>query len=122
MYLYIGKCSLVSCSGCEWGEWTSVDSCSKPCGGGFRRVHRQIISDDAGCDLDGDGHESWRMEHCNDHLCELTIVAWALTPIVTLVVAGVAVSFYKRGSFKMQRDIPLRTYPGISQDQSSSYK
>ena len=103
---------------CEWAEWSPAQNCSKPCGGGVWRLSRQIISPDPYCELDSQGPESWRVEHCNDHSCPSTLATWVLAPMVTLLVtlllAGMAMFLYKRGYTMLQRGIPLRTYPAIS--------
>ena len=78
------------------------------------RLSRQIVSPDPYCDLDSQGVDSWRVEHCHDHPCPATLAAWILTPLVILLLAGLAVVYYKRGFSRLQRGIPLRTFPTSS--------
>ena len=73
------------------------------------RLRRQIVSPDPYCELDSRGPESWKVEHCHDHPCPSTLAAWILAPMVTLLLAGLAVFFYKRGYIR--QGIPLRTFP-----------
>ena len=77
-------------------------------------LRRQIVSPDPYCELDGRGPESWKVEHCHDHPCPATLAAWILTPLVILLLAGLAVVYYKRGFSRLQRGIPLRTFPTTS--------
>ena len=99
---------------CEWGEWSQVQNCSKPCGGGVWLLRRQIVSPDPYCELDSQGVNSWKVEHCHDNTCPATLAAWILTPLVILLQAGLAVVYYKRGFSRLQRGIPLRTFPTSS--------
>ena len=78
------------------------------------RLSRQIVSPDPYCKLDGRGPESWKVEHCHDNTCPATLAAWILTPLVILLLAGLAVVYYKRGFSRLQRGIPLRTFPTSS--------
>ena len=99
---------------CEWGEWSQAQNCSKPCGGGVWLLRRQIVSHDPYCELDGRGPGSWKAEHCHDNTCPASLAAWLLGPLVTLLLVGLAVFLYKRGYTRLQRGIPLRTFPTTS--------
>ena len=98
---------------CEWGEWTS-ENCSKACGGGVWRLSRQVVSPDPYCELDSQGQGAWKVEHCHDNTCPATLAAWVLAPLVTLLLVALAVFLYKRGYTRLQRGIPLRTFPTTS--------
>ena len=77
-------------------------------------LRRQIVSPDPYCELDSQGVNSWKVEHCHDNTCPATLATWVLAPLVTLLLVALAVFLYKRGYTRLQRGIPLRTFPTTS--------
>ena len=89
-------------------------TCSKECGGGFRKLTRTV---GPGCEND----ETWRMEHCNEHHCPGTIALYVLTSAVFLILVAVAGILWRRGYVKItvQRGIPLITFPIVFQSSNA---
>ena len=96
-------------SECVLGDWMTKSTCSKECGGGFRKLTRRV---GPGCEAE----ETWRMEHCNEHHCPGTIALYVLTSAVLLILVAVAGILWRRGyvKIKVQRGVPLITFPTVT--------
>ena len=93
----LSDCSSQPCDlDCLWAQWTEEAACTKSCGGGTRRMRRNIVRNSSGNGLPCTG-ETNRTEDCNDFLCSdilAAIVVLSLLLVLAIIILGIF--YFKR--------------------------
>ena len=97
----LSDCSSQPCDlDCLWAQWTEEAACTKSCGGGTRRMRRNIVRNSSGNGLPCTG-EAIRLDDCNDSLCSdvlAAIVVLSLLLVLAIIILGIV--FYRK-KFKL---------------------